>query len=190
VLAFSHSNKGSMDILADSVEVAIQDLDAYIRVHGRATFKIGPALKQFGAMALEKGCRRVIVEMPDCVGMDSTFMGVLAGIATQLKKTGGELVLRNISEKNAFLIKMLGLNHLVQIDAEGTSTNAMPTKNNMNLHGIGDKRQMTQTMITAHEALIDAAPDNMMKFKDVLAYLKEDLARTAPHPGIASKPAP
>ncbi|MEI8139459.1 MAG: STAS domain-containing protein [bacterium] len=166
-----------MEILGDSVEVAIQASDAFVRVHGRATFKIGPALKQFGMMACEKGCRRIIVEMQDCVGMDSTFMGVLAGLATQLKKIDGAVVLRNISDKNSFLIKMLGINHLVTIDANDSSTSAMPG-NGKSLQTGADKQQMTQTMITAHEALIEAAPDNMVKFKDVLVYLKEDLART------------
>jgi hypothetical protein len=51
-----------------------------------------------------------------------------------------------------------------------------------------DKRQMTQAMITAHEALIDAAPDNIVKFKDVLAYLKEDLKRAVGQQSGATTP--
>ena len=178
-----------MEISGDSVEVAIQSLDAFVRVHGRATFKIGPALKQFGQMAIEKGCRRIFIEMQDCVGMDSTFMGVLAGLATQLKKTEGEVILRNMSDKNAFLIKMLGINHLVKIDTETTSPSPLDGKG-MNLQIGVDKKQMTQTMITAHEALIEAAPDNLVKFKDVLEYLKEDLSRTVAQRASAATPAP
>jgi hypothetical protein len=30
-------------------------------------------------------------------------------------------------------------------------------------------------MIEAHEALVDAAPENLARFKDVLEYLKQDL---------------
>jgi hypothetical protein len=45
-------------------------------------------------------------------------------------------------------------------------------------------------MIAAHEALIEAAPDNMVKFKDVLVYLKEDLSRTVAQQGPAAKPTP
>jgi len=178
-----------MDISGDSVEVAIQSLDAFVRVHGRATFKIGPALKQFGITAIEKGCRRVIVEMHDCVGMDSTFMGVLAGLATQFKKFEGEIILRNISEKNAFLIKMLGINHLVRIDLNEAEASAMPGTS-VPLHIGTDKKQMTQTMITAHEALIEASPGNMVKFMDVLVYLKEDLSRTLAQQATEANTAP
>jgi hypothetical protein len=30
-------------------------------------------------------------------------------------------------------------------------------------------------MIAAHEALVDADPENLARFKDVLEYLKQDL---------------
>ncbi len=175
-----------MEPSADKVEVAILTQDAYIRVHGRGTFKIGPSLKQFGSMVIERGCRRIIVEMQDCVGMDSTFMGIIAGLATVLKKTQGEVVLRNLSEKNLFLIKMLGLVHLVTVD-EAPLVEGL-TENGCSLKVISDKRQMTEAMIKAHESLIDAAPDNIIKFKDVLAYLKEDIKRTAPPSGGVPAP--
>ena len=168
-----------MDTSGDSVEVAIEGQDAFVRVSGRGTFKVGPALKQFGMMAIERGSRRIIVDMRDCVGMDSTFMGILAGLAGVLKKTEGEVVLRRLSEKNLFLVKMLGLLHLLRVDeasheetVSGASTHALAAG--------GDKQAMTQAMIAAHEALVEAAPDNIVKFKDVLAYLKEDLKRATP----------
>jgi len=174
-----------MDILADKVEVGILDNDAYVRVHGRATFKVGPALKQFGTLAIDQGCSRIIVEMQECVGMDSTFMGILAGLSTVIKKSNGAIVMRGLSEKNHFLLKMLGLVHLVTIEEQApgevpVTGRALPVSD--------DKRQMTQAMIMAHEALIDAAPDNIVKFKDVLAYLKEDLKRAVGQQSGATTP--
>ena len=159
------------------MDVGIQGQVAYIRVHGRGTFKIGPSLKQFGVRAIEQGCSRVVVEMNDCVGMDSTFMGILAGLSTTLKKTGGEVVVLNLSEKNLFLLKMLGLLHLVRVDSGSPEMAQSPTEVR-SLAVETDKGQIMQTMIAAHEDLIDAAPDNIIKFKDVLAFLKEDLKRT------------
>jgi anti-sigma B factor antagonist len=167
-----------MDMSVDTVEVAIRDQEAFVRVYGRATFKIGPSLKQFGVMAVERGCRRFIVEMNNCAGMDSTFMGILAGLATTLKKIEGSVVLRNLSEKNLFLVNMLGLSHLVTIDNSTQPGSSMPANGHVLGHSDGDKKQMTEAMIDAHEILIEAAPDNIIKFKDVLAYLKEDLNRT------------
>lgn len=176
-----------MDTSADKVEVAIQDQDAFIRVYGRGTFKIGPSFKQFGVVALERGCKRIVLEMKDCVGMDSTFMGIIAGLATVLRKTDGQVILRNLTEKNLFLVKMLGLSHLVTIVTGANGGAAMPSVGQV-LHFDGDKKQMTETMISAHENLVEAAPDNIVKFKDVLAYLKEDLTRSAVQPSGAPVP--
>lgn len=165
-----------MDTMADRVEVGVQANTAYVRVHGRATFKVGPSFKQFGTMAVEQGCSRILVEMNECVGMDSTFMGILAGLSTALKKNNGEMVLHGVSDKNRTLLRMLGLLHLVRIE-EGSESAALAS--GYALRTDEDKRHMTEAMITAHEALIEVAPDNLVKFKDVLAYLKEDLKRTA-----------
>lgn len=161
----------------DSVDVAIQGGVAYVRVHGRGTFKIAPGLKQFGMAAMEQGCTRLLVEMGDCLGMDSTFMGVLAGLAVCLKKKDGEIVLRHLSEKNVFLVKILGLSHLVNVEQGGVIDPIMPAGSRVLVAGT-DKEMITQTMITAHETLVEVSPDNIVKFKEVLAFLKEDLKRS------------
>jgi hypothetical protein len=44
------------------------------------------------------------------------------------------------------------------------------------------KQQQARTMLEAHEALCEAAPENVPRFKDVLDYLKQDL-----HQKTASK---
>ncbi len=171
----------------DSVEVAIQGGMAYVRVHGRGTFKIAPGLKQFGMAAIEQDCKRLLIEMGDCLGMDSTFMGVLAGLAVSLKKKDGEIVLRHLSEKNVFLVKILGLSHLVSVEQGGAIDPIMPAGARV-LETGADKNTITQTMITAHETLVEVSPDNIVKFKDVLSFLKEDLKRV-PGQGGAEKSA-
>ena len=42
------------------------------------------------------------------------------------------------------------------------------------------KREQVGTMIEAHEALCQAAPKNITRFKDVLEYLKQDLQHESP----------
>jgi two-component sensor histidine kinase len=39
---------------------------------------------------------------------------------------------------------------------------------------MGKKEQVSE-MLAAHEALCEAAPENILRFKDVLEYLKQDL---------------
>lgn len=163
-----------IDNQGDSVEVAIRSRTAYARVHGRGTFKVGPALKEFGMAAMDRGCDKILVEMEACTGMDSTFMGTLAGLAAQLGKTGGVLKLLHANDKNKFLIKMLGLRELVRVDDEVTEEDRMPSVTE-SLREETAKRQLTEAMISAHEVLVDVAPENVVKFKDVLSFLREDL---------------
>jgi anti-anti-sigma factor len=160
-----------MEVPVDSLEVAAQGQDAYVRVGGRGSFKGGPALKQFGMAALDRGCRRIVVDMTACTGMDSTFMGVLAGLALTARKKKGELVLRAVSDKNTTLLRTLGLSQLVTMEsAAGTPVPEVEV-----LETTADKRTLTETMLNAHETLVAVLPGNLPKFKDVLTYLKEDL---------------
>ncbi len=166
----------------DSIDVAIRDKSAYVRVHGRGTFKVGPSLKEFGVLAMDRGCSRILVDMADCTGMDSTFMGTLAGLAISINKCDGAVVLRNASDKNRYLIRMLGLAKLVRFDEESSAGERMPSVvEDLAVHR--DKRSLTESMIEAHEILIDVAPENIVKFRDVLSFLHEDLKGAAGQKG-------
>ena len=165
-----------MEASDDRLEVATRGEDAFVRVVGRGSFKAGPALKKFGVLAVDGGCRRVILDMQSCVGMDSTFMGVLAGLVMLLKKQSGEMVMTNLSKKNRFLLETLGLGGLIRMepaegDEEKSKTDLTP------LDTAVAWRETAEVMVAAHETLVTISPDNLSKFKDVLACLKEGLKR-------------
>jgi hypothetical protein len=42
------------------------------------------------------------------------------------------------------------------------------------------KKKQTETMLAAHEALCEAAPENILRFKDVLDFLRQDLHHETP----------
>jgi anti-anti-sigma regulatory factor len=169
-----------MDIQPDAILVSADLNTAYIRVTGRGSFKGSPGMKQFGLARIDKGCRRIIVDLKECVGMDSTFMGVLAGLAMALKKHGGEgIIAINLSGKNYALLETLGLTQLIQTHGTGDISDQLSAGTDNATTKLepptGDKRSTTATMLDAHETLVTLAPANLPKFKDVLAYLKEDL---------------
>lgn len=171
-----------MEQTGDTILVAATPDAAMVRVNGRGSFKSGPALKQFGRSCIEKGCRRIVVDLKDCVGMDSTFMGVLAGLAAALKKKeGGILAAINLTPKNLSLLETLGLTSMIKTcppgaesDQLATGTGATPVQ--LDSSGI-DKRTTTATMLDAHETLVGVSPANLPKFKNVLEYLREDLQK-------------
>jgi anti-sigma B factor antagonist len=175
----------------DKVLVTLFRGVALVRVQGRGSFKISTALKQFGEAALAGGCSTAVVDLGACSGMDSTFMGVLAGIATRLKRQGsGDLYLLKLSPRTRHLVTTLGLSQIVCICEPGEEPEPLrkvlaETGELTSLQIAGSNtRETAQTMLEAHENLTDLLPDNRPRFKDVLTFLREDLQRkTEPPPG-------
>ena len=127
---------------------------------------------------LDRGFRSFIVDLNSCSVMDSTFMGTLAGIALRLREFGnGRLVVRNANQRNADLLENLGLNNLFEIESKGSSAKS---ENHLEAAPLEprdstDRSDQAACMIEAHDALVDADPENLARFKDVLEYLKQDL---------------
>jgi len=124
---------------------------------------------------INRGHREFVVDLRSCPVMDSTFMGTLAGIALRLREIGqGQLHVTNLNERNNDLLRNLGLDQLFAIDLCGIRAPEEPQGKSIEASG-GDRSAHAQTMLEAHEALVEAAPENATKFKDVLEYLKQDL---------------
>jgi anti-anti-sigma factor len=167
--------QGSVNLPA-SILVGVTGNAVYIKVRGKGSFQNSPALKEFARQMLERGHRIFAFDLGECTVMDSTFMGTLAGMALRLRESGGTLLVRNVNERNFELLRNLGLNNLFQIEPSSESPvvgsngeSALETENELS------RSEHAACMIEAHEALVDAAPENLARFKDVLEYLKQDL---------------
>ena len=128
---------------------------------------------------VNRGYREFIVDLRNCVMMDSTFMGTLAGVALRLKELGnGHLHVVHCGTRSRDLLSGLGLDQIFDIHTDGV---AAPTCSELDdaeatpSPSSEQKREQAQTMLDAHEALCEAAPENFTRFKDVLDYLKQDL---------------
>src|SRR5437764_10488259 len=65
---------------------------------------------------VDRGYREFVVDLVDCVMMDSTFMGTMAGLALRLKELGqGHLRVVHCGERSRQLLSGLGLDQLFQI---------------------------------------------------------------------------
>jgi len=119
----------------------------------------------------------VVVDLENCIGLDSTFMGVLAGLSGRLKKTNQTLELINLSDKNAHLLETLGIDQVLSFYGNGhghqpeeAETVSVPTDQ-------ASKKEMAETALQAHEKLVQISKENLPKFKRVIEFLKEDVDR-------------
>ncbi len=156
-------------ILVGTVEKTV-----WVRVEGKGSFLNSTGLKEFAREMMGRGYRQFAVDLRGCPMMDSTFMGTLAGIALRLRDIGeGELRALNLNERNRDLLCNLGLDQLFTIDGgEGGGVGESATSLE---GGAEDKASRARTMLEAHEACVEANPENEAKFKDVLEFLKQDL---------------
>lgn len=145
-------------------------------MEGKGTFLNSAGLKQFAKEMVQRGHREFVVDLRNCPVMDSTFMGTLAGIALRLRELGqGHLHVVNLNQRNSDLLRNLGLDQLFSIDLVGINPDEQPVQTALENPTVSDSSAQAKTMLEAHEALVEAAPDNLTKFKDVLEYLKQDL---------------
>ncbi|MDF7808997.1 STAS domain-containing protein [Pontiellaceae bacterium B12219] len=165
----------------DNLTAAYIDHIAVMRVEGRGSFKISPPMKQFIHQVIEKkSADRIVIDMSDCTGMDSTFMGVIAGLACLIKsKPDLTFKLINLSEKNRKLLVTLGVDRVVDYSLAGEKDtdveNCQICDGKILEPDFTDKLDAAKTTLEAHETLVDINPENFSKFKSVLEFLEEDV---------------
>lgn len=149
-----------------------------MKVEGRGSFLNSGSLKEFAREMVTRGHREFVIDLADCVMLDSTFMGTMAGIALRLKELGqGHLRVVHCGVRSHELLSGLGLDQIFSISANGTAAPRceLLRRDAAALSAEGKKQEQKKEMLDAHEALCEAAPENLFRFKDVLDYLKQDL---------------
>ena len=169
--------------MESSIQVGVNGPTVWVKVEGKGSFLNSGNLKEFAREMLDRGYREFVIDLADCAMMDSTFMGTMASVALRLKELGrGHLHVVHCRNRSRELLSGLGLDQIFDIHTNGSTAPECDTL----ARGSGDrsredkKQEQAQTMLEAHEALCEAAPENLFRFKDVLDYLKQDLHHETP----------
>ena len=163
-----------------NLSVLVKDDLVCIRIAGRASFQSSVDFKTLINSLWQKGHRRFVLNLVDCQLMDSTFLGVLAGLGLKFsQETNGDspatIELLNPCSRVADLLENLGIAHLFKV-IEGPA----PGPNGVDAvspSGSADRKETTRTCLEAHKILMELNPANVAKFKDVTRFLEEDLKK-------------
>ncbi|MBP6865749.1 MAG: STAS domain-containing protein [Candidatus Didemnitutus sp.] len=145
-----------------------------VRVQGRASFTNSGSLKDFFTEMIRQGKTRFVLDFQQCASMDSTFLGVLAGAALQVRRLTppGTLTLVRVGDRNLELIRNLGLHRLATVDAgdfelsfDGGGAQVLSEEKKSEI-------ESAKLVLEAHENLVSADSANAAKFQDVLAFLR------------------
>ena len=162
----------------------------WMRVDGKGTFQNSIEVKRCFQSVIATGTQEFVVDLERCPMMDSTFLGTLTGAALNLRESGGGgLSILNANARNQHLLTSLGLDHILELDVDGTAWMAERKLVCMELAQCEGqtapvcKEEQARQVLRAHQALTAANAENTCKFRDVIQFLEDELAAT---PGAAA----
>ena len=151
---------------------------ACIKIAGRANFASSPDFKTLLSELAQKGFGHFIIDLRECVLMDSTFLGVLAGFGMKLNPQGAPaargIELHGATARVSELLENLGAAHLFKLTTGELKLPAdvkASTPESIN----PSHEQIARTSLEAHQTLMAMNPENVSRFKDVAQFLAEDL---------------
>lgn len=169
-----------MSVPAANLSVWVGEKVVVIKIAGRASFTSSVDFKTLVYGLRAKGHNRFILDLSECLLMDSTFLGVLAGMGLKFNdSSNGEVAsieLLQPNERISDLLENLGVAQLFKVIKASSACRD-------NLTPVGptprqaDSTEVTRTCLEAHQTLMDINPANIPKFKDVAQFLAEDLKR-------------
>ena len=164
--------------MPESATKPVYLVDAYsdpvvVRIEGRASFQNSGCLRDFISEMFARGKQRFVLDFSQCASMDSTFLGVLAGAAIELKKNSGDgsLVVSRVGQRNLELMRNLGLHRLITIDAGDFAMSFQKCDTPLEAKKCTEIEN-ARMVLEAHENLVNADEANRTKFQDVLAFLR------------------
>ncbi len=163
--------------------VGVFDRFSWIRCEGKGSFLTSPTVKAFGEERIASGERCLVVDLGGCPGMDSTFMGTLAGMAARLSATGdGRLQVADAGERNRRSLEDLGLDFLLEIDPPEAPWRGRVDAIRRTLEPVGQdggisEKERARQVLEAHKTLSATNEENERKFSGVVGLLESELAR-------------
>jgi anti-sigma B factor antagonist len=163
--------------------VYVHDGLARIKIAGRANVASSIDFKRLVNELISRGFACFVIDLSECLLMDSTFLGVLAGFGLQLARpqngspTAPSLELFNPNSRIAELLENLGVAHLFKIRrgaADPARNGSAPAEASVTDH---TREEVTRNCLEAHRVLMNLDPANALKFKDVAQFLAEDLEK-------------
>lgn len=166
--------------LNSTISVGIFKSLGWIRCVAKGNFNNSPAIEKWANAQIKGGIKSLAIDLEQCTGMDSTFMGNLAGLAMKLTAIGGKLQIIDASTKCARSLTDLGLSSLMEINPECKAADWDEQKQDMrgNLEEISSASTLDKTthVYETHKKLCEADSSNHQKFDSVLECLEADLS--------------
>ena len=147
--------------------------DAYkVKVVGKSTFAVAPIMRNLVQRISSSSPIGVSIDLSECTGMDSTFMGILAMLGLKTKKNKQPALIANASKENKKLLDGLGLNKL--FDYIVTPADEKHDWKKEKPKEISFKEN-AETVFHAHKSLIETDVANADEFQNVVDQIEKEI---------------
>jgi anti-sigma B factor antagonist len=161
--------------------VSVGERTVLIKIAGRANFDSSVNFQTLVNELRQKNYDRYLLDLSDCLLMDSTFLGVLAGFGLKLAspratQAGAVIELLNPNARISELLENLGVAHLFKI----VRGDPLPLERMEPLPAATTnptRQEVSRTCLEAHQTLMEINPANIPRFKDVAQFLADDLKK-------------
>ena len=157
--------------MAAVITITNKGTDYYVTVNGRATFEHAPQLRSLAKTLENASYSSINVDLGQCTGMDSTFMGILSMLGLNARKAGVVMTVYNAGTANKDLLFGLGLKKLFQYKDEAMGTGETGWESGENV----SKGMDAHTVLEAHQTLMDVDEGNVKKFEKVVEMVQKDI---------------
>lgn len=154
-------------------EAAVGKNAVFVRAHGLASMNNCLCVRDFIDHMLDEGHNFLIIDLADCTGMDSTFMGLIAGAATyDLNEHAPGVAIVNANRSLQSLIEEVGITEFVLIESEPFED---PNIQFIPLPEKTDERERLACIVQAHQKLIPLSEQNEKVFGPLLATIEAEM---------------
>ncbi len=161
--------------------VLVGEKFACVKIIGRANFNSSIDFRLLVNELLQKGYRYFVLDLAECVLMDSTFLGVLAGFGLKLRgspngQSDSTIELWNPNARVLDLLENLGVLHLFAV-RQGPLAVPEGAEPCLRAPANPSREEVTRACLEAHRTLMQINPENVSRFKEVAQFMAEDLKK-------------
>lgn len=142
-----------------------------IQIKGKADYLNAPLLNAFLEQTLCYNFKKYCVLFQECTGIDSTCLGILAGLLLKLKKSNGVCLFCGLRERQLESVRLLGLDQLAQIvddiEINDKAIEKCFLKNEQSTLN-------PDLILEAHKFLMELNARNKIRFQDVVHFLEKE----------------
>lgn len=144
-----------------------------IKINGRANYLNCAPVKDFFERMIARKKTKFLLDLSNCTGLDSTFLGLIAGVAMDVSRLDppGSLTLCRPKPRLLEVVRNLGLHRIIEVDSGDFPMNFDESSESLNeLHQ--NKSENTQMILNAHEKLLEIEEGDNARFQDIVSFLK------------------